>query len=85
MTTTTSYLKSFVSEEDYPKLLDVLYKIHNNTLKDTVSVVVLYGDGSNGKSILMEVMENLAPTSVRVPSPIYSHTAYELTNSSLIF
>jgi hypothetical protein len=64
-------IKSFVARGDRDKLWDILEKIKKGTLKDEVSVLVLYGDGNNGKSTLMEIMEKIAPSAGRVPPEFF--------------
>lgn len=55
-------LKSFVSERDYPLLLDILEKVKLGTLKETVSVLNIYGDYYSGKTVLCEIMKKIAPS-----------------------
>ena len=73
-------LRSFVSDADYPKLLETLKGILSNTLQCDVSVIVITGGESSGKSTLMRVMshlshhgrvriENLFPRQISAPEP----------------
>ncbi len=59
-------LASFVEQKDYQKLISILKKIYEGTLKDETSSILLYGI-SSGKSTLYDIMEQLAPSSGRVP------------------
>ncbi|MCJ7636028.1 MAG: hypothetical protein MUO21_00910 [Nitrososphaeraceae archaeon] len=53
-------LKTFVAEEEYPKLLDILIKLKENKLNKEVSIIELFGDGSNGKTTLQNFMLEIA-------------------------
>lgn len=52
-------LKSFVSEEDYPKLINILKRIYNKTLKDDVSILNIYGSVNSGKTTLCTIMATI--------------------------
>lgn len=53
-------LKTFVADEEYPKLLDILIKLKENKLNNEVSIIELYGAGSNGKTTLQNFMLEIA-------------------------
>lgn len=59
-------LQSFVAKKDYYKLIDIIAKIKNDTLRQEASILVLYGDFSNGKTTLSRIMERAAPSSSRI-------------------
>lgn len=52
-------LKSFVSEEDYPILVDIVRKIKSNTFEDT-SILQIYGGPASGKTTFLEFLEKLS-------------------------
>lgn len=58
-------LKSYVSPKDYPAFIDILTRIHNDTLRDTTSLLLIKGGNSSGKSTIMKVIRRIAPTSFR--------------------
>ena len=58
-------LQSFVSEEDYPKLISLLKKICNGTIKDDVALILVSGGPNSGKTTLMKIMSTLSKTSGR--------------------
>ena len=62
-----NYLRTFVSCKDFPLLIQVLKGIKNDTLKNEVSVLILEGATPGGKSTLIKVMEQLAPSTARIP------------------
>ncbi len=53
-------LKSFVSESDYPKLIETLIKIKENKLNEEVSIIQIYGSKNSGKSTLELLMFKIA-------------------------
>jgi hypothetical protein len=53
-------LQSFVTEDDYPKLINILQCVYTGTLKDDVSVLVISGGPSSGKSTLINLMRHLS-------------------------
>ena len=57
-----STLFSFVNKKDNYKLLKILSHIMNGTLKDEVSVFVMFGSGCNGKSTLSQIFKRICPT-----------------------
>ena len=86
----TEYLNSFVGDGD-TKLLNILKRIKDGTLKKDVSLLILEGGVSSGKSTLMEVMKQLSPTSYTTNYeilsrhwPIYKDQLEQL-NSHVIF
>ena len=52
-------LKSFVSEEDYEKLVEIVCKIRDNKFDD-VSVLEIYGEPNSGKTTFLEVLRMLS-------------------------
>ena len=83
----------FVAKHDTEKLNNIVDKIINDTLKDETSIIVLYGDGANGKSTLMDIMYNIAPSTGRISPNLFlkKHTSnndlhhVEQINKSIIF
>lgn len=52
-------LKNFVSEANYPVLVDLIRKVKNGTLKDEVSIVEIWGGPSSGKTTFIDVLRSL--------------------------
>lgn len=50
---------SFVNENDYYKLLKILSQIKSGTLKDNVSVLIVYGTYCSGKSTLINIFKGI--------------------------
>ena len=60
-------IDSFVAPEDVKKLWNIIRKIKDNTLKIRTSIIVLYGDGSNGKTVLTRILQKIASSSQVTP------------------
>ncbi len=58
-------LSSFVDEKSYDDFIKLLTSIHEDTLRETTSVLILKGGFSSGKTILTKIMQMLAPTTCR--------------------
>lgn len=65
-------LKSFVSKEDFPRLIKLLKHVTAGTLNKHVSVLVLWGGPNSGKTTLIEIMTKLAPSYGRLNSSIFN-------------
>lgn len=52
-------LKSFVSDVDYPRLIDFLKKVQSDTLRKEVSIVQIFGAGNNGKTTFIQFLSKL--------------------------
>lgn len=52
-------LKSFVTEEDYPKLVDIIKKIRNKKFQN-VSILDVYGGPASGKSTFILFLKKLS-------------------------
>lgn len=87
-------LESFVNETDYNYLIKLLTYIHEDTLRQNTSILIIKGDNNSGKSTLMEIMKELSPSSchkcfgkfgIDGCSVKYKKESVETWNSSLIF
>jgi hypothetical protein len=54
-------LRSFVSDNDFPRLMEILTKIYNGTINKNTSLIILYGGGGNGKSTLKNLISKIQP------------------------
>ena len=63
-------LRNFVSREDFPRLIRILMGIHDGTLKNTCSVLVLTGERLSGISTLRLLLELLCGYSGKSPGRI---------------
>jgi len=56
-------LQNFIAKEDINDLIEILKKIYNDTLKQKVSILNIYGGNLSGKSVLYSIMKKLAKSS----------------------
>lgn len=62
-------LKSFVSDEDYPKLVEIVKKIRDGVFND-VSILEIYGGYASGKSTFLQFLKKLGGRSIMIDSRI---------------
>jgi energy-coupling factor transporter ATP-binding protein EcfA2 len=63
---------NFVASEDRPRLLDIVRKVKNGTLKDDCSVLVIYGTSNSGKSTLCRILNEISTYSRNLPHEFFS-------------
>jgi len=84
-------LRTFVAPEDYPKLLALMKMVKHDVLKNEFIVIVFYGKGNNGKTVMTNLLRKLATSTERVPARLFRRPsrANEInyiiaTNASLV-
>lgn len=82
----TRVISSFVAPDDVNMIWNILERIKNNTLKNKIDFLHIYGGHCSGKTVLMNILEQLSPTFGHYSKRWYNnHNVLELNNKDVIF